>query len=357
MTEKTVKILMIAPALPMVGGQTVQAQRLFGKLKLEPSIKIDFQPINPAFLRPLQTVKYVKTMVTEIKYVFDLLRKIPFYDVIHIFSAGDSGFIFSTIPPVLAAKLFNKKTILNYRNGGAKEHLETWKKTALPTIKLFDKIVVPSGFLVDVFAEFDLKATSIFNFTDEEKYVFRERKQLQPIFLSNRNFDSLYNISCTIKAFGLIQNKFPEAKLLIVGAGEERLKLENLVKELSLKNVEFYGQISPDKMPEMYNKADIYLNSPNIDNMPNSIIEAFACGIPIVSTNAGGIPYIVKNGETGLLVNVNDHFAMAEKAIELLENCDQAQRISANAHKEVKKYAWEKVREMWLETYLNLSAK
>lgn len=354
--RKPLKILMVAPALPIIGGQPVQAARLFNKFQKEQSLEIELQPINPPFFPRLQKIKYVRTFLTSFKYIANLLLKVPRYDVIHIFSASYYSFLLATTPAVLCAKLFGKKTILNYRSGQARDHLKTWKTSVIPTVRLFDLIVVPSGYLVDVFAEYGFTAQSIFNFVNGEGYPFRERKPVRPVFLSNRNFASLYNVSCTLRAFALIQEKIPAAKIIVVGDGAEKDQLHRLAEELNLKNIEFRGPVLPEKMPAIYDQADIYLNSPNIDNMPNSIIEAFSCGLPVVSTNAGGIPYIVENEKTGLLVEVNDHEALARAAIRILESDKLAQDIIANARRECIKYSWANVRGQWLETYRELAS-
>ena len=97
--------------------------------------------------------------------------------------------------------------------------------------------------------------------------------------------------------------------------------------------------------------ADIFLNSSNIDNMPISILEAFAAGLPVVTTNAGGIPYIVADGETGLLVQREDHEALADRAIRLLEDPELADRIASKAHEQSRNYRWVAVRKGWLEIY------
>lgn len=352
-SNKKIKVLLVAPALPLIGGQTVQANRLLQKLGEEDEIEIDLQPINPSFFPKLQEIKYVRTVLTSIKYVFDLFRKIPHYDIIHIFSASYFSFILAPIPALLIAKLFGKKTILNYRSGEAEDHLQK-SKVAVSLIKKFDAVVTPSGYLVDVFKKFDLEAQSIFNFVDTKKYVFRRRKQLKPIFLSNRNHEELYNVECILKAFSIIQKKYAEAELIVAGDGGQREKLENLARELKLKNIEFLGRVSPDEMPEICNRADIYLNSPNIDNMPGSIIEAFASGLPVVSTGAGGIPYIVSNGETGMLVNINDCKNLAAQALRVLENEELAENLIENARRECEKYSWENVRREWLALYRKL---
>ncbi len=354
---KKIKVLIVAPALPLIGGQVVQSSRLIENFRSEPNLLVDLQPINPKFFPNLQKINYLRTFLTETKYIFDLLRKVPRYDVIHIFSASYFSFLLAPTPAVLIAKFFRKKTILNYRSGEAQDHLKKWRRTAIPTIRLFDKIVMPSGYLVDVFAKFDLKAEAIYNFVKTENYQFRERKPLRPVFLSNRNFEPLYNVACTLKAFALIQKKFPDAKICVAGDGSERKNLHNLAKELNLKNVEFTGRVSLTEMPKLYDNTDIYLNSPNIDNMPNSIIEAYAAGTPVVSTNAGGIPYILEHEKTGLIVEVNDHENLANQAIRLLENNNLAQAIIKNAHELTAKFSWENARREWLKIYTELAEK
>ncbi|MBA2620612.1 MAG: glycosyltransferase family 4 protein [Acidobacteria bacterium] len=353
---KPLKVLMIAPALPIIGGQTVQAARLLEKFYEEPGVQVDLQPINPQFAPGLQKIKYLRTILTSGKYISDLFVKIPRYDVIHIFSASYYSFLLAPTPAVLIARFFGKKTILNYRSGEAADHLQTWKRTAIPTIRLFDAVVAPSGYLVDVFAGFGLKSQTIFNFVNTERYRFRERKPLRPVFLSNRNFESHYNVACTLRAFALIRKDVPEAQLVVAGDGPEKDKLHRLAEELKLRNIEFLGAVAPEKMPEVYARADIYLNSPSIDNMPNSIIEAFSCGLPVVSTNAGGIPYIVENEKTGLLVDVNDCEALARAALKILESGETAQEIIREARRECVKYTWENVRGEWLKIYRDLAA-
>jgi glycosyltransferase involved in cell wall biosynthesis len=142
---------------------------------------------------------------------------------------------------------------------------------------------------------------------------------------------------------------------VLAGDGYLRAELEALARELNLRNVEFLGRVEPARMHELYDAADIYLNSPNIDNMPGSIIEAYASGLPVVTTNAGGIPYIVTNGKTGLMVERDDHEAMAGAALRLLEDQQLATLIARAAYDECRKYRWQAVREEWLGLYRELA--
>jgi glycosyltransferase involved in cell wall biosynthesis len=206
-----------------------------------------------------------------------------------------------------------------------------------------------------VFARFDLHAESIFNFVDMSRFRFRRRAPLKPVFLSNRNHEPLYNVGCILRAFAIIQQRFTAARLTVAGDGSQRPALQSLAQSLGLRNVEFIGRVVPERMPELYDAADIYLNSPNIDNMPGSIIEAYASGLPVVTTDAGGIPYIVTDGETGLIVRRDDHETMAARALSLLEDEALAQRLIARARDECRKYEWRAVRHEWLKFYNRLA--
>lgn len=347
-----IKVALVAPSMKEVGGQSIQAKRLLDAFSGSETVEFSFIPNNPE--TAFQTVKFLRTIFTSLKFWFLLFARIPQSDIVHVFSSGTTSYIISTVPPLFVSKLFGKKTVLNYHTGEAETHLKNWRLTAKPTMKMFDRIVVPSRFLVDVFAKFDLEATAIFNFVESEKFKFRARNPLEPVFLSNRNFEAHYQVADVLRAFQLIQQKIPEAKLVVAGYGSEESALKKLAAELNLANTEFIGRVEQNEMPKIYDKTDIYLNSSIVDNMPLSIIEAFSCGLPVVSTDAGGIPYIVEDGETGLLVKTNDYEALAKQAVRLLEDENLARKIIRNALEEIGKYNREKVREDWLKLYRNL---
>jgi glycosyltransferase involved in cell wall biosynthesis len=357
MTEKNdkIKVLLVAPSMKIVGGQSIQAQRLLDAFAADEKIEFEFAANNPD--APFQNVKFLRTALASVKFWFKLFRKISKINIVHVFSSGTTSYIISTLPTFFIAKLFGKKTILHYHTGEAEAHLKNWKLTAKPTMKHFDKIVVPSQFLVDIFAKFDLKAKAIFNFVEGEKFAFRERNPLKPVFLSNRNFEAHYRVEDVLRAFRLIQNRFPEARLLIAGSGSEEKNLKKLAAELNLENAEFLGRIENAEMPKIYDKADIYLNSSIVDNMPLSIIEAFSCGLAVATTDAGGISYICENGETALLVGKKDYESLAREAIRLLDDDELARKIINNARRECVKYSPENVRAEWSKLYQDLAAE
>ena len=133
-----------------------------------------------------------------------------------------------------------------------------------------------------------------------------------------------------------------------------RTELERMVRDMGLRNVNFIGTVPQNEVPGLYDAADIYLTSPNIDNMPGSLLECYASGLPLVATKAGGIPYIARNEETALLVDLNDHEAMARAALRLIEEEGLAQRLARAARQQCELYSPTTVRKDWLALYAEL---
>lgn len=341
--------------MDILGGQAIVAQRLAARLRSDPEIELSFVPHNPRLPGPLallQRVKYVRTVVTSLAYVALLLLRLRKVDVVHVFAASYWSFLLAPTPAVLIGKWYRKRVLLNYHSGEAADHLSRWKRSVVPVLRRADSIVVPSAYLMDEFARFGFDAHAVFNFVDLEDFPYRERKRPGPRFLANRNFAPHYNVSCVLRAFRVIQDAFPDSRLTVAGDGEERALLEALVEKLALRNVRFVGQVSPSRMAELYAETDIYLNAPNVDNMPVSVLEAFAAGVPVVSTDAGGIPYLVADGVTGLLCAPDDHKCLGEKAIRLLREPKLGLKLSRRARQEVlSRYTWQAVHPAWRRAY------
>ena len=357
--SRPIRVCLVAPSLSILGGQAVAAQRLLERLRLVPGLEVGFLPHDPrtnALLRLLQRVKYVRTLATSAAYVASLFRTLGAYDIVHVFSASYWSFLLAPTPAILIGKLLGKRVVLNYRSGEAEDHLRRWRRTAIPTLRRADAVVTPSGYLVDVFARFGIPAQSISNFVDPEAVRFRERTSLRPVFLSNRNFQALYNVPCVLRAFALIQARMPEARLIVIGDGPERAHVHETARALALGNVEFVGAVRPTEMGRWYDEADVYLNASDIDNMPNSIIEAFACGLPVVTTRAGGIPYVVEHERNGLMVDCGDHEALAGAALRLLDDTSLAHRLIGEGLRDVREqYTWDAVSDRWARLYRGLA--
>jgi L-malate glycosyltransferase len=351
--NQRIKVALVAPSLRILGGQAVQADRLVSAWRNDPDVDAWLVPVNPVAPLPfrwLLRMKYVRTLVTELTYVPLLIRELARADVVHVFSASYASFLLAPLPAVLIGRAFGRPIILNYRSGEASDHLRR-SSIARRTLGRVNSNIVPSSFLVDVFHEFGVHASVIPNLVDFDRFRFKPRGRLRPRLVSTRNFDALYNVACTIRAFRLVQDRWPDASLTLVGGGAQDGMLRQLVARLALKNVVFVGRIPPDKIAEYYAANDIYIQSPNIDNMPTSVIEACASGLPVVSTAAGGVPAILTAGEDGLLAPLDDHETLAAHALQLLDDSALAQRLADAAYARCRACTWPSVRGLWLAAY------
>lgn len=352
--KRPIRVCHVAPSLDTLGGQSIQAARLLEGLKETPEIEAELLPSNPALpgpLRRLQQVKYVRTVVTTLATLLLLLVKLPRYDIVQVYAASYFSFFLVPAPAVLIAKLYGKRVIMHYHSGEAEGHLSHWYWMAAPVIRLADITIAPSGYLVDVFARFGLTARAIFNIAKLDAYPFRERRLFRPAFFTSRSHEPLYNVPCALRAFALIQRRYPAASLTVAGDGSQRAKNEQIARDLGLRNTVFTGCIPFDRMPTVYDAHDVYLMANDIDNMPNSITECFAAGLPVVTTNAGGLPYMIEHEKTGLMVQCGDHEALAANAIRLIEDQALAAGIARRARAECARYTWPLIKQQWLAVY------
>jgi glycosyltransferase involved in cell wall biosynthesis len=143
--------------------------------------------------------------------------------------------------------------------------------------------------------------------------------------------------------------------MTVAGTGPERVNLEQLVRKLGLGDaVRFSGNLGRDEMADLLRSADLMLNPSLADNMPNSLLEAMACGVPIVTTDVGGIPLIVKSEETALLVKPGQARDMAEAALRILDDQRLRLKLIQNGLRDADGYSWPRIRELWLNTYAQL---
>jgi L-malate glycosyltransferase len=348
-----IKVAFVAPSLRILGGQAVQADRLLSAWRGDPDVDAWLVPVDPrppAPLRFAHDIKYLRTAVNELTYLPRLVREVARADLVHVFSASYTSFLLAPLPAMLVARALGKPVVLNYRSGEAPDHLQR-SAIARRTIRQVDRNIVPSRFLVDVFREFGIDASIVPNIVDLERFRFRERDPLRPKLVSTRNFDALYNVAATIRAFKIVQDRWPAASLTLVGGGAQDADLRALVAQLALRNVTFAGRVMPDAIAAFYASHDIYIQSPNIDNMPTSVLEAFASGLPVVSTEAGGVPAILTHNVHGLLAPLADYETLGHHVLRLLANPAHARALARAAYTTCDACTWSRVREQWVRAY------
>lgn len=210
--------------------------------------------------------------------------------------------------------------------------------------------IAPSGYLYDVFKKHNFTVQYIPNNIEISNYPFKQREKIKPKLLYVRAFSTIYNPSMAIRVLEHLTKSYPNTELCMVGPDKDgSLKdVKELSHELGVdKNVTFTGKLKKEDWIELSKKYDVFINTTNFDNTPVSVIEAMALGLPVVSTNVGGLPYLINDSEDGFLVEPDNTAEMVEKIDILINNPHLSQKVSARARKKVEEMDWEKVKEKW----------
>ncbi len=295
-------------------------------------------------------------------YLARLWRALGRAEVVHVLAnSGWSWHLFAA-PAMVLARARGVAAVVNYRGGEADAFFSAAPRHVLRALARAELRVVPSAYLLRVFARHGLDAEVVPNIVDLSRFAPAASGAVRgfvdaPHLLVSRNLEPIYDLPTALRAFALLRHRLPCARLTLAGSGPEELALRRLAGELGLADaVVFTGRIENARMPALLAQADLLLNPSTVDNMPISILEAFASGMPVVSTDAGGIPDLVNDGVEGLLVPVGDPAAMAAAALRVLTDPALAARLRAAGLDAAQQYAWPHVRGQWLAVYRRAAA-
>jgi len=231
---------------------------------------------------------------------------------------------------------------------------ERAKKSAFFSKLIFNHAyfnVAPSNYLLKNFEQFNFpNVVLIPNSIEIINYPFTLRNELSPKLFWVRSIDPIYNPEMAINVLSRLKVNFPEVSLSMVGPykGMSEGQLSSIIKKYNA-DVVVTGKMSKADWHKYSENFDIFINTTHFDNTPVSIIEALALGLPVVSTNVGGIPFLVKDRETAMLVDDSDTQAMVEAIKELIENPDLAQKLAENGRKLAEQFDWQIVKNQWKE--------
>jgi glycosyltransferase involved in cell wall biosynthesis len=354
-----IAVALLAASRRYLGGHWVQAETMLRGWAADPDIRVTFAPIDPEPprpLRPARAVKGLRTLAVSGTFVARLPDVVRRADVVHVFSASFLSFLLAPAPTLVAARALGRPVILNYRGGEAEEHLKRGGRLVRRLLAAADRLVVPSPFLAEVFNRAGLPVTVIPNVIDLDAFSYRERAGFgeSPRLLCTRNWQPLYRVADVVQAFGLIRRRWPRARLTLVGEGPEGPRLAALAAETG-GDIRLVGRVEHDRIAACYAEADLYLNASSADNQPHSVLEAFAAGLPVVTTDAGGIPHLMTDGVTGRMVPVGDVRQLAAAAEATLADPAAARAMARRARRVVDAHAWSAVAPKWKALYAELA--
>ncbi|HEX6966247.1 MAG TPA: glycosyltransferase family 4 protein [Gemmatimonadaceae bacterium] len=211
-------------------------------------------------------------------------------------------------------------------------------------------VTAPSRYVLDAVQDARPDLRLIHNPIEPEAYTFRVRRRPAPRMIWVRAFHEIYNPGMAPRVLARLTDEFPASTLTMLGPDKdgslERTR-ERAASECVLDRLTIVGGVPRSEVPTHLDVADIFLNTTNIDNSPVSVLEAMASGLCVVSTNVGGMPYLIEHERDGLLVPADDADAMAAAVRRILTEPGLAARLSRNARAKAERFTWDVILPQW----------
>jgi len=358
------RIALVGPLPPPAGGMANQTLQLASLLRSE-GIAVETIQVNAPY-RPAWAarLKGARAMCRLLPYLWRLWKAAGRVDLFHVMAnSGWSWHLFAA-PAIVAARVRACAVVVNYRGGEAAPFLRRSRFLVGLTLHRAQALIVPSAYLESVFGDAGFAAVVVPNTIDLAR--FRPGGPVRsaaagngesrdggdgPRLLVARNLEPIYDNASALRSFALIQAVHPRARLTIAGSGPLLAELRQLARQLGLRAVTFTGRVDNAAMAELYRQADIMLNASLADNTPNSVIEALASGVAVVSTNVGGVPYLVEHGRTALLVAPGAPQAMADAVLRLIAEPALAASLREAGLLKAQQFCWSGVRPVLQRVY------
>lgn len=381
------KILLIANYKGAVGGISGQVEELHKNLNCEATSACigNSKLVNGNCKYHADIFSTQGSVVRRIVKFIELIFVARGYDVLHIHGCSEWGSL-PIIYGVIAGKIWRKRIIITYHGGGAEEFFIRHAHFVRRWLNRADKVIVLNGYLESVFTKYGIPCIVIPNIIElSETQEHSDYQWDAPRFISVRHLRELYNIPCILQAFAMVKERLPKATLTILGDGPQRAELEEWMEKWrdergelreesresreesresreksgkrKVESVRFVGQVANSEVVRYLAQSDIMLSAPSIDNMPVSLLEAMNAGVLVISSNVGGVPYMIEHGKTGLLFDMkgleDERISeLAKTMMWAVEHHKEAEDMIARAKENVKKYCWQNIREMLLPMYV-----
>jgi Glycosyltransferase len=303
---------------------------------------------SPKLNRALRLMDIARTIV-ENKNSIDVL-------VLDVYS-GKSMIIADTAS--LLCKRLKIPLISVLRGGNLPVFMKRYPRWTRRVFKRADILVAPSFFLAEEMEREGFRVRVVPNVINLAAYPFRQRRQIAPNLIWMRSFHEIYNPQMALQVLEKLRWKYREATLVMAGTDKGlEPEIKALAEKMGLRSaVRFPGFLSREEKAREFSQADVYINTNRIDNMPVSVVEACAFGLPVVATDVGGISHLLTHGENGLLVADGGVDEMAVAVERLLDDEELTAKLSKNGRRLAERSDWAFLKNVWLEMFEKLTGE
>lgn len=260
-----------------------------------------------------------------------------------------------------ALRRVHKPYILTLRGGNLPVFARSSHKRVRSLFQSAKAVTVPSMYLFDQMQEYRKDIIVLPNQLYLSQYSFSVRERPAPKLIWLRSFHDIYNPSLAVRVVSLLAKNFPDVQLSMIGPDKGDGSLEStrdLARKLGIMDkITFPGPVPKKTTGYWLNQGDIFLNTTRVDNMPVTVLEAMACGLCVVSTNVGGIPYLLENEGDSLLVPNGNDVAMAKAVQRLITEDGLSKRLSENARRKAEQFSWSNILLKWEKLLMEVAAQ
>lgn len=291
-----------------------------------------------------------------IPYIYiKFIRTIFLSDIIHIISASGNALWVKDLPIIIISKILKKKVVLNFVGGKAIDEFEKWSYIKRLPFYLTDIIVVPSEILKDKIESFDYKLNvkKIPHMVKIEK--FNNYEITNPtgsfVLLIAKAIENYSGHEILIDIFIEIQKSINDIELWIAGSGKNEIRLKEKILKKGYSDIVFLGDVPNKIMPEIMNKSTLLIHGTKYESFGIALVEAMASSLPVISFKVGGIPEVVIDRKTGILIPYKEKKLFAIKVVELLKNKTMLKKMKKDSFDHSKNFNPDKVYKSWNKLY------
>ena len=273
-------------------------------------------------------------------------------DYVIIDTYSTSNFYFTYVAALLCG-VFKLRFIPILHGGNLPERLE---RSPRMSQRIFNHSLInvsPSGYLNYEFKRHGYEnVITIPNNIYINDYAFKKRITFKPKLLWVRSFHETYNCEMAVDVLRILLQQYPYAELCMVGPDKDgsQQSVIDLAEQYGISDhLKITGKLSKAEWHKLSEDYDIFISTTNFDNTPVSVIEAMALGLPVVSTDVGGVPFLIDDGKDGLLCEKGNAEDMVKKIVQIVSSSEKSRDLCANARKKVESFDWEVVKKQWNE--------
>ncbi|MDZ4723261.1 MAG: glycosyltransferase family 4 protein [candidate division Zixibacteria bacterium] len=294
------------------------------------------------------TIRYaIRSLTNTLISVPNFIRVMENYRIVMFIANNALTLLTCFLPLIILAKLFGKKVSLYYRSSDMEIEFERYGFLILPVCRLADRLLVSSSFETELFRRNEIRAEKLDLPVEIQSTDCRIITEVQPHMLVVENEPGTANLRSVIRAFSLVKRKYPRAELSIA-INSSIISNINYSQTLDgLSGIRAIGYSSDSELRMLFDNVDIFVNAGVGAPRPELLAWAFDAGLPVITTDRCGTAEMIVDRESGLLIDVHNHNALADRVIDLIEHPELVATLSSRGRLQAEKRSWLGVRRHW----------